>query len=91
MNEALKEEEQRMRMLRLIIDLNQAVLMQQEDLTLREAFEILRNTKQAALELFPGKEDVFELVYTPRFRRIIRDRFVIPGRPSTPKEPLRRQ
>ncbi len=79
MSEALKEEEKRMRMLRFIVDVNQAVLMQQSDLTLREAFEILTNTKKAVLNLFPDKETVFELVYSPRFRRIIRERFVIPG------------
>ncbi len=79
MKEALREEEKKMRMLRFIVDLNQAVLMQQNDLTLREAFEIMRNTKRAALNLFPDKEDVYELLYSPRFRRIIRDRFVIAG------------
>ncbi len=79
MKEALREEEKRMRMLKFIVDLNQAVLMQQTDLTLREAFEIMRNTKRAALNLFPDKEDVYELLYSPRFRRIIRDRFVIAG------------
>ncbi len=79
MKEALREEEKRMRMLKFIIDLNQAILMQQTDLTLREAFEIMRNTKRAALNLFPDKEDVYELLYSPRFRRIIRDRFVIAG------------
>jgi hypothetical protein len=79
MNEALLEEDKRMRLLRFVIDLNQAVLMQQVDLTLREAFQIMRDTRQAALNLFPGKEDVYELIYAPRFRRIIRERFVISG------------
>jgi hypothetical protein len=79
MNEALREEERKLRMLRFIVDLNQAILVQQSDLTLREAFDILKSTRQAALNLFPGKDDVFELLYTPRFRRIIRDRFVIEG------------
>ena len=79
MNESLREEDRRMRMLRFIVDLNQAILMQQSDLTLREAFEIMKGTKQAAINLFPGKEDVFELIYMPRFRRIIRERFVIAG------------
>ncbi len=79
MKEALREEEKRLRMLKFIVDLNQAVLMQQTDLTLREAFEIMKNTKRAALNLFPDKEDVYELLYSPRFRRIIRDRFVIAG------------
>jgi hypothetical protein len=79
MSEALREEEKKLRMLRFVVDINQAVLMQQRDLTLREAFDILKNTKQAVLNLFPDKESVFELVYSPRFRRIIRERFVIPG------------
>jgi hypothetical protein len=85
MKEALQEEEKKLRMLRFIVDLNQAVLMQQADLTLRDAFEILKNTRQAALNLFPDKEDVFELIYTPRFRRIIRERFVIPGGLADPQ------
>jgi hypothetical protein len=75
----LREEEKKLRMLKFVVDLNQAILMQQTDLTLREAFEIMRNTKRAALNLFPDKEDVYELLYSPRFRRIIRDRFVIAG------------
>ncbi len=79
MNEALREEEKKLRMLKFVVDLNLAVLMQQSDLTLREAFDILKNTKQAALNLFPDKEQVFELIYSPRFRRIIRERFVIRG------------
>ena len=79
MNEALKDEERRLRMLRFIADLNQAILMQQTDLTLRESFDILKNTRQAAQNLFPGKDDVFDLIYKPRFMRIIRERFLIAG------------
>ena len=73
------EEEKKMRMLRFVVDLNQAILLQQVDLTLREAFQIMQDTKQAALNLFPGKESTYELIYAPRFRRIIAERFVIPG------------
>ena len=76
--EALVEEEKQMRRLKWIVDLNQAVLMQ-ADLTLREAFDIIKNTKKAAVALFPDKGDVFDLIYAPRFKRIIRERFVIPG------------
>ena len=72
------EEDKRLRRLRMLIDLNQAVLMQ-ANLTLREAFEIMRSTKNAALALFPDKGDVFDLIYAPRFKRIIRERFVIFG------------
>lgn len=79
MKEKLLEEEKKMRRLRFIVDLAQAVLMQQHDLTLREAFDIMRDTKRAALTLFPDKEPVYDLIYTPKFRKIIAERFVIPG------------
>lgn len=79
MKDALLEEDRRMRILRFVVDLNQALLMQQMDLTLREAFQIMRDTKRAALNLFPDKEGAYELIYAPRFRRIIRERFLIPG------------
>jgi hypothetical protein len=79
MKEALLEEDKKMRLLKFVVDLNQAILMQQVDLTLREAFQIMRDTKKAVLNLFPEKEGTYELIYAPRFRRIIEERFVIPG------------
>jgi hypothetical protein len=77
-DELLKEEEKQMRRLRFIVDLAQSVLMQ-SDLSLRESLELMENTKKAALSLFPDKEFVYDLVYAPRFRRIIEERFTIPG------------
>ena len=49
------------------MDVDQTVLMLQANLTMRKAFEILKNTREAVLNLFPGKEDAFELIYTPRY------------------------
>lgn len=77
-SDSLENEEKRIRRLRFLVNLSQGVLMQ-ADLTLSEAFDILRSTRQAALALFPDKGDVYDLVYKPRFMRIIRERFVIPG------------
>ncbi len=76
--ELLKEEEKKMRRLRFVVDLTEAVLMQSA-LSLQEALELIENTKKAALTLFPDKEFVYDLVYTPRFRRILNDRYTIPG------------
>lgn len=76
--DALKREEKNMRRLRFIVDLAQAVLMQ-SDMTLQEALAMAENTRKAVLNLFPGKDFVYDLVYAPRFRRIIEERFTIPG------------
>ncbi len=77
-DELLKEEEKKIRRLRFLVDLTEAVLIQ-SDLSLQEALELIDNTKKAALSLFPDKEFVYDLVYTPRFRRILYSRFTIPG------------
>ncbi len=76
--ELLKAEEKKLRRLRVIVDLTEAVLTQ-SDLSLRESLELIENTRKAALGLFPDKESVYDLIYTPRFRRIIYSRFTIPG------------
>jgi hypothetical protein len=74
----IREEEKRMRRLRFIVDLAEAVLMQ-SSLTLRESLDLMDQTKKAVLVLFPDKESVYDLIYLPRFRRIIHERFTIPG------------
>jgi len=35
-------------------------------------------TRRRALELFPGKEDTFDLILAPRFARLIRE-FAVPS------------
>lgn len=77
-DDLFREEETKMRRLRFIVDLAEAVLMQ-SPLTLRESLDLMDQTKKAALALFPDKESVYDLIYLPRFRRIIDERFTIPG------------
>lgn len=72
--EALREENKRIRYLRYLVSLTSAELLQ-GDITLDEARAIVERTRRAALALFPGKEDAFELIYRPRFDRIIRERY----------------
>ncbi len=78
MKEELLKEEKNLRRLRFIVDLTEAVLMQ-SNLSLRESQELVEGTKRAALVLFPDKEFVYDLIYTPRFKRIIAERFTVPG------------
>jgi len=73
----LREEEKRMRRLRLLVDLASSVLMQ-SDLTLEEARGLVENTKKAALAMFPGKEFAYDLIYSRRFQRSISERYGVP-------------
>ncbi len=70
----ISEENQRIRKLRILSDLTISIIMQ-SNLTLEEASKLVANVRFVALKLFPGKEDVFDLVLAPRFRRVINERF----------------
>lgn len=73
----MKEENRKIRYLRFLVDLS-ILSIQQDDLLLEEAFERVEEVKKAACSLFPGKEDTFELIYRPRFMRVIEERFRSP-------------
>ena len=64
------EERRRVRELRASVDLTCAVLRQGRQ-TGDEAEELVAALRHRALELFPGKGHVFDLVLAPRLRRII--------------------
>jgi len=71
---ALLEEERRLRRLGRAMDVA-ATLLRQVDLTLEEAQDVVQHAKQTALALFPEKEATFDLIYGPRFRRILVDKY----------------
>jgi hypothetical protein len=73
--EEIAEENRRIRRLRFVVDLWLQLLMQ-ADLSHDEALEAVEHVKRFACSLFPGKEGVFELIYRPRFMRIIQERYV---------------
>ncbi len=75
-NEKIKLENMKIRYLRLVVDLSIAEIYQSE-LSLLEALRIMKRVKQVALNLFPGSENTFELIYAPRFRRAILERFLL--------------
>jgi hypothetical protein len=62
----LAEEDRRARQLRLIVDLTSSVIAQ-GGVDREEAEALVAATRRRALELFPGKEDTFDLVLAPRF------------------------
>lgn len=73
---ALIELENRMiRRLRFLVDLTYATLAQDRDLTLEQAWDHVIALKRTAVAMFPGKEDTFDLIYLPRFSRLLKERF----------------
>jgi hypothetical protein len=70
----VREENRRIRYLRFLVDFS-ILSIQQDDLSPEEALELVENVKRAACNLFPGKEETFELIYRPRLNRTIRERF----------------
>jgi len=45
----------------------------QTPMTYDEALQLIQSAKDAALKLFPGEEQAFEMIYMSRFRRLIRE------------------
>jgi len=72
--EAIAEEQKKINRLRLLVDLTMSVIMQ-SDLPLAEAQDMVEGLKKTAVSLFPGKDDTFELIYRPRFNRVIMDKY----------------
>ena len=70
----IEEENRRIRFLRMLVDFSIHVILQ-GDLSLEEALKLVEGVKDHACRLFPGKEETFELIYRPRFRRILAEKY----------------
>jgi hypothetical protein len=72
--EELDEEDRRVRQLRTAVHLALSVIAQ-TDMPLADAEAMVSAVRRAAVRLFPGKELAFDLIYLPRFRRLLADRY----------------
>ena len=70
------EEARKVRRLQLVIDLVTSTL-QQEDIPVEEASELVAQTRRFAVNLFPDKEHTFDLIYRPRLQRILSEKYKI--------------
>ena len=71
----IAQENRLLRRLRMLVDLTFATLAQDPSITLEEAWEHVQALKAAAVAMFPGKDSTFDLIYLPRFSRLIAERF----------------
>jgi hypothetical protein len=68
--EQIDEESRQIRRLRIAVNLTMQVIAE-GGASLGEALDMAAATRQLALTLFPGKEDVYEILYGSKFRRLI--------------------
>ena len=73
-HEALLAEERKIRRLRRAMDIA-ATMLWRIDLSLDEARDVVEHAKHTALQLFPDKEETFDLIYGSRFRRILVEKY----------------
>ena len=69
------EEARRLRRLQVMMSMVMSVIGQDPDLTLEEAAEMAANARRAALAMFPDKELAYDILYRPRLRRLMNERF----------------
>jgi hypothetical protein len=74
MDDPLQEEEKKLRRLRFIVDFAIEYLRSQQ-LNHDEAIRVVEGVRRHALKLFPGKEDAFDIIYAPRFKRVLNEKF----------------
>jgi hypothetical protein len=70
----IKEENKKIRTLRMLVD-SASLMLSRGTMSREECWEMVEKVKQWAVVLFPGKEETFDLIYLPRFRRIIEERY----------------
>jgi hypothetical protein len=74
-NPEIEDENRRLRRLQIMMSMVMQVLSEQSDLTIEEASELVASSRKAALNLFPGKELAYDLIYRPRLQRAMNERF----------------
>jgi hypothetical protein len=73
----LAEEQKLIRRLQFMMNLVLQTIAQDGSLTIDEASQMIADARKAALAMFPGKELAYDIIWRPRFQRLMRERFRI--------------
>ncbi len=71
------EEGKLVRRLQMMMNMVMQVIAQDGSLTVEDASQMIADSRKAALAMFPGKELAYDLIWRPRFQRLMRERFRI--------------
>jgi hypothetical protein len=66
----IDDESRRIRRLRILVQLTVETIAD-GSLSAEEASGMIAATRRVALEMFPGKERAFDLIYKPQFQRVM--------------------
>jgi hypothetical protein len=73
--EEIAEEQKLIRRMQMMMNMVMQVIAQDASLTVDEASQMIADSRKAALAMFPGKELAYDLIWRPRFQRLMRERF----------------
>jgi hypothetical protein len=71
------EEQRLLRRLQMMMNLVMQTIAQDSSLSIDEASQMIADSRKAALAMFPGKELAYDIIWHPRFQRLMRERFRI--------------
>ncbi len=71
------EERKLIRRMQMMMNMVMQVIAQDNTLTIEDASQMIADSRKAALAMFPGKELAYDLIWRPRFQRLMRERFRI--------------
>ena len=71
------EEGKLIRRMQMMMNMVMQVIAQDGSLSIEEASQMIADSKKAALAMFPDKELAYEIIWRPRFQRLMRERFRI--------------
>ncbi len=73
--EAASDEARLIRRMQMMMNMVMQVIAQDGTLTIEDASQMIADARTAALAMFPGKELAYDLIWRPRFQRLMRERF----------------
>src|SRR5665213_2800456 len=70
-------EQKLIRRLQMMMNLVMQTIAQDSSLSIDEAAQMIADSRKAALAMFPDKELAYDIIWRPRFQRLMRERFRI--------------
>ena len=68
-------ERKQLRRLQMMMNMCLQVIAQDSSLSVDDASQMIEDSRAAALNMFPGKELAYDLIWKPRFQRMMMERF----------------